>query len=1162
MVLISWLKGLGLLYGFYQVNRPFWKSIFKIFFLTFIAPSTATSTTGSNLNVNSIKENVNTIGGFSHITSASNTGPTVSKMTDIPANYGNFDRVIEPFSSDSAQAKVVKWKSRKTGLSVVWGDVDGPIINGNFVVPTETFDDSGIPHTLEHLVLFASKKYPYNGTLQTLANRSFSYGVYAYTTLTYTVYTLMTAGDEGFLRLIPVFNPTLTPEAFATEVYHINGEGKDAGVVYSEVQGTENTRSDLMALAQKRELYPEGNAYRSQFGGLLERIRVLTVDESKSVFAQLFLEIARLILCIPFFIYFKVKNYHNQNYRPHNLQLIVTGKLDPTNLLKVLQDEVEPVITPKQYNIPNNWKRPFLETPSKGGPVLDQSKTRIVELPGNDESPGEVSISWVGPDTREHLTKAALSILQIYLTESEVSPLSKRFIEIASPLCTDITFFHSDGEKIVVTAYLSSVPNANLLTIGDALRGAIAEEAEEIHMDRLKDVIEREILQISNAMEADPHGFLPQFAISSFLYGEDRDLVSALTMEVQRYKELATWSAKEWSAIFKRWLTESPSLTVIGKSSVKLADKLNSDLDKRHEEIRRNYKPEGLNELAQKLEAARKSNDHSIPYDLLSRFPIPSINNLKWINVEIAHGHQKYVSHLQSIIDKKDPIFLPYFVQFHHIESNFLSIYITLSPADLPGELFPFISIYLRSFFSLSIKCKDGKEMTSEEVVSQLNKDAIQYDIGIGGTINQTVLLSMKVEKSKYARAVVWLRDLLWESVFDSERLRVITNKALQELPRLKREGAYVAKTLLDDMLYSPDLAPHSALSVFRKEKDYQMLLKELESNPKSVIEKMKQLRSRLLRVSSMRISVTGNIRALEEPKATWVKNFKKLEREPLLQPLMSNEVLRREAIEPRKKAIVMSMGSIQSSHAFHFAKGPQGFNHSERAACIVAAEVLNLPDRFILKAIRQTGLAYAASIFFEPETGHVVFEVGPSADSINAIEECAKLINDLASETSKIDEATLETAKSVLAHSVVSGLGTGALVADEIFKNALIGLPPEFPRELLQKIMDVSVEDVIHVIRTYIVHLFEPARSSATVTCPKSEANQIARHLSSKGYELRTIPQRLWGMQARISSNQQDRRQESADQEVSKPTINDKNIPSSRKRNPKRMELLAFYSC
>ena len=53
-------------------------------------------------------------------------------------------------------------------------------------------------------------------------------------------------GSEGFLQLLPVYldhvlYPTLTDAGFVTEVYHVNANGEDSGVVYAEMQARENT---------------------------------------------------------------------------------------------------------------------------------------------------------------------------------------------------------------------------------------------------------------------------------------------------------------------------------------------------------------------------------------------------------------------------------------------------------------------------------------------------------------------------------------------------------------------------------------------------------------------------------------------------------------------------------------------------------------------------------------------------------------------------------------------------------------------------------------------------------------------------------------------------------------------------------------------------------
>jgi Zn-dependent M16 (insulinase) family peptidase len=81
-------------------------------------------------------------------------------------------------------------------------------------------------------------------------------------------------------------------------VHHIDPQGSDSGVVYSEMQGRENTSGDLMSLqyvADPRQLYsdlifntlraqrllnPPESAYRSETGGLMNALRKLTVEQS------------------------------------------------------------------------------------------------------------------------------------------------------------------------------------------------------------------------------------------------------------------------------------------------------------------------------------------------------------------------------------------------------------------------------------------------------------------------------------------------------------------------------------------------------------------------------------------------------------------------------------------------------------------------------------------------------------------------------------------------------------------------------------------------------------------------------------------------------------------------------------------------------------------
>ncbi len=68
-----------------------------------------------------------------------------------------------------------------------------------------------------------SEKYPYKGIIDHLANRGFSNGTNAWTDNDHTAYTVSTAGEQGFLQLLPIYvdhvlYPTLTKAGFVTEV--------------------------------------------------------------------------------------------------------------------------------------------------------------------------------------------------------------------------------------------------------------------------------------------------------------------------------------------------------------------------------------------------------------------------------------------------------------------------------------------------------------------------------------------------------------------------------------------------------------------------------------------------------------------------------------------------------------------------------------------------------------------------------------------------------------------------------------------------------------------------------------------------------------------------------------------------------------------------------
>jgi hypothetical protein len=142
-----------------------------------------------------------------------------------------------------------------------------------------------------------------------------------------------------------------------------------------------------------------------------------------------------------------------------------------------------------------------------------------------------------------------------------------------------------------------------------------------------------------------------------------------------------------------------------------------------------------------------------------------------------------------------------------------------------------------------------------------------------------------------------------------------------------------------------------------------------------------------------------------------------------------------------------------------------------------------------------------------------------------------------------KIDELTIESAKSSLAYNTASKESTindavpyaslrafsriahavSLSQANASFNNVLLGLPPSHGRIALAKTkasssrinpsrrcltslpssQDVSAEDILRVIRTYIQPIFDPSTSLGSIASGAAKMEDIASHFEELGYDV-----------------------------------------------------------
>ncbi|KAF8527970.1 Metalloenzyme, LuxS/M16 peptidase-like protein [Hysterangium stoloniferum] len=1010
-----------------------------------------------------------------------------------PTSFGNF-HLVKQHNLGSSDISLSKWRSRVSGLNVIHLNYQAPIVKGYFVVPTEIFDDSGCPHTLEHLVFMGSEQYPYKGVLDNLANRAFSEGTNAWTDTDHTCYTIATAGEEGFLRLLPIYvdhvlYPIITEHGFVTEVHHVDPKGSDSGVVYSEMQGRENTPGDLMALRMAQLLNPLGSAYRSETGGLTEALRSLTVQQ----------------IC----------DYHGKYYVPYNMCLVIAGQVSIDSLLHVLQDKVEKSILDHHQSRPENWRRPFVETVSANRVPLVETSRETIEFPEQDESAGELMMTFKGTAPNDYLSATAIDALASYLTSSPVAPLNKEFVEIASPLCTDISINENTRATFCdIEMYATSVPTDHLVNFDVQLKDALKRIADGgLDMKRMTMVLDRERRKFLSGLESHGGDMFSVTIISDFLYGDENggSLPDAMD-EIARIDELRKWSETQWIDILRKYFVNPPYAVVYGQPSAKLALKLEVDEKTRVDRQIAHLGQEGLSKAKKLLETAQEHNDRPIPSEYLTSFPLPDAGKINWISVQSAlnapHVTQKQLGTEELVRHiSKDNSSVPFFVQYNHVKSDFVTVHAFLSAHGLSKELTPYLALYLGSFFSLPVKRQStGQKLTHEEVINELDNETVQYDasLGLDDYFTQIVRISFKVETAKYESAIQWLSDLIYRSEFDRTRLEITIAKIQQSLPEAKRDGNTMVVSLSGALLHESSSVAQAA-SVLDLMEFIPSVMAKLKASPEDVVKSLEAVRKHLTRPSDVRFGVTGDVLSLPQPKLPWSTAYSKpLQGAELHDVPSTYDTLTPLGLKPSKKAVVMTLPSIESAYSIHSTRSIRGFDHPDYPVFRVALEVLNATEGFLWQYIRGAGLAYGAYVGLDVEAGLLSFTTYRSSNPFQAFQEARKVLQGLSDGTILLDNTTLESRKSALVYSVTKRVSTPGRAALTCFSNEVFrDVPPDHTVSLLTKYQSVTVQDVTDCLRKHFTTLFEPAHSIAAVVAGPSKTNDVAKGLESIGFEV-----------------------------------------------------------
>ncbi|KAG9592643.1 hypothetical protein KCU97_g6411, partial [Aureobasidium melanogenum] len=629
--------------------------------------------------------------------------------------------------------------------------------------------------------------------------------------------------------------------------------------------------------------------------------------------------------------------------------------------------------------------------------------------------------------------------------------------------------------------------------------------SKSLDMGYMKDCLSRYRRQLKFKCESTGDFFATPI-IEDHLFGnrDGKDL-----RELETLKDLDVlegWSDQQWRDYLSRWFADAHHVSILGVPSKELSKKLKTDEKARVKAQKERLGEKGLKELAEKLEQAKAENDKPIPDEVLSQFPVPGTSSIHFIPTTTARAGRarqmgKLDNDIQQIVDKDDSD-IPLFIHFEHIPSNFVRTKLVMCTGSLPTELKPLLAVYLSNFFMTPIT-RDGKRIEFEDVVTELEKDTVDYDITSGPGNGELLQITFQVEAEKYSAMIDWLRTTLFSSILDKERLQVAITKMLADIPDEKRSGMDMA-TAVDSMIHLTRDSSSRSRNTLVKSVYLKRLKKHLVKNPEFVISRLQTCIDTLHKPSNFRVYVAADMHNLANPVSAWKSLLSDHNDNAPLQPLDSRKSkLSEVSKKPGNTAYIVPLSTIDSSYALLTSRGPDSWSHPDLPALMVAQSYLDAVEGPLWTAVRGTGLAYGTGFSRSTDVGLLTLRIYRSPDTFKAFQAAKKEVENYATGATPFDKFALEGAVSSIIMGFADEQPTMGSAANLSFVNQVIrGIPKNWNDEMLEKVRKVSEEEIKDVLKRLIMPIFNPETTNLVVTCATIMEENLVKAFTDAGFK------------------------------------------------------------
>lgn len=309
----------------------------------------------------------------------------------------------------------------------------------------------------------------------------------------------------------------------------------------------------------------------------------------------------------------------------------------------------------------------------------------------------------------------------------------------------------------------------------------------------------------------------------------------------------------------------------------------------RVEQQRKALGEDGLAKKSDELNKAIAFNELPPPPEMLTKVPIPDVSNIDSLPSTVQERDGEIYgdpSKLGALDVNKFPV--PINVTACGVDSNFGYIMVYFNTSNIAPELRSYFLLFFDLITESPIRREDGTLIPYEEVVAALESDTISIQTTIGldstsqfscGSYSQTALLMIKTDHKKYIRGVQWAVDLLNNTEFNVERIRVCAAKIANAVAQAKRNGNAVSKDLLKAVYYSSDSNVRKC-SMINQQRFLNALIEKLDKPDEAtkIVDHLNQIRKEILIPSRLSLYIAGDWDKIIKGDANeFFENWKKL---------------------------------------------------------------------------------------------------------------------------------------------------------------------------------------------------------------------------------------------------------------------------------------------